>query len=227
MNKFNFYYRIIFLYILFISCDKSSNDKNIPGCTDPDACNFDINAVLDNGSCIKPGDVDSEYENFCNCFGDTLDCTGLLCSDISNVANDGCGICRNLNDELWNSSCSGCMDALAFNFNPEATVNDPANCVYNSFADTTMWELIWNDEFNNPYIDNSKWNFENWGPGVVNNELQAYTDRSINAYIEDSCLVIRALYEQYNGASYTSARLNTAGKVNFLYGKIDMFQIMK
>ena len=125
-----------------------------------------------------------------------------------------------MDDDGWNSSCSGCMDSSAINYDSLATIN--ANCVYDAFADTTQWELVWNDEFNLGYIDQSKWNHEEWGPGMVNDELQAYTNSSINSYIEDSCLVIRALHENYGGASYTSARMNSAGKGDFLYGKIDI-----
>ena len=125
-----------------------------------------------------------------------------------------------MDDDEWNSSCSGCMDEDALNYDPDATID--ANCVYDAFADTTQWELVWNDEFNLSNIDQSKWNHEEWGPGMVNDELQAYTNRSINSYIEDSCLVIRTLHENYNGANYTSARMNSAGKGDFLYGKIDI-----
>ena len=220
INKIFLQLSIILIALLFFSCSENSNRATVEGCTDATACNFIIDAKADDGSCIYPGDEGTEFENFCTCEGDTLDCTGLVCSDISNVENDGCGVCRNLNDDGWNSSCSGCMDEDAFNYDPDATID--ANCVYDAFADTAQWELVWNDEFNLNYINQSKWNHEEWGPGMVNDELQAYTNRSINSYIEDSCLVIRALHENYGGANYTSARMNSAGKGDFLYGKIDI-----
>ena len=54
------------------------------------------------------------------------------------------------------------------------------------------WTLLWSDEFDNPEIDSSKWDWETncWGGG--NNELQCYTDRSDNSFIRDGNLVIRA-----------------------------------
>ena len=59
-------------------------------------------------------------------------------------------------------------------------------------------------------------------PGWVNNELQAYTDRDTNIYIENGHLILQALIEpgyldtDYTGAEYnadyTSGRINTDNK---------------
>jgi len=114
--------------LLFFSCSGDSNGAKVEGCTDAAACNFNIDAKADDGSCIYPDDEGTEFENFCTCQGDTLDCTGLVCSDNSSVGNDDCGVCRNLDDDGWNSSCSGCMDSSAINYDSLATIN--ANCVY-------------------------------------------------------------------------------------------------
>ncbi len=93
------------------------------------------------------------------------------------------------------------------------------------------WELVWNDEFDGDAIDDQKWNKLLWRPGWVNNELQAYTDRDTNLFVQDDNLVIRALIEpgffgtDYTGttytADYTSGRLNTAGKGEWTYGRFD------
>jgi len=86
------------------------------------------------------------------------------------------------------------------------------------------WRLVWNDEFDAPSIDAEKWNFEigtgrnGWG----NNELQYYTDRPVNAFIEDGKLIIQALKESYEGSEYTSSRMNTRGKGDWKYGRFDI-----
>ncbi len=54
------------------------------------------------------------------------------------------------------------------------------------------------------------------------NELQVYTDRPENCYISKGNLIINGIKENYENKSYTSARIVTKGKVDFLYGKIDI-----
>lgn len=83
------------------------------------------------------------------------------------------------------------------------------------------YQLLWSDEFNGDVLDPSVWTRETGGGGWGNNELQFYTDRDTNAYIENGNLVIQALKENFGGRSYTSARLITKGKKSFLYGKIE------
>ncbi len=141
------------------------------------------------------------------------------------------GTCCELNEVDCNSicfglsECTGCTDSLAINFDSEALIDDN-NCIYDSFADSTIWDLVWNDEFNQSTIDISKWNHEIWGPGMVNNELQAYTNSVHNSYINDGNLIIKALNENYGNANYTSARLTSSGKGDFLYGRIDIKAIL-
>ncbi|MBM7580299.1 carbohydrate binding domain-containing protein [Jeotgalibacillus terrae] len=94
------------------------------------------------------------------------------------------------------------------------------------------WSLVWHDEFNGTEIDRSKWMFEigngftdangTFVSGWGNNEKQYYTDRPENARTEDGQLVITALEEEYEGFSYTSARLKTKGLFAKTYGKFEM-----
>jgi len=88
------------------------------------------------------------------------------------------------------------------------------------------WRLVWNDEFKGPSIDSGKWEFEVNGRGGGNNELQYYTDRIENAFIENGALVLQALKEQYTGTdgtrSYTSARIKTKNKGDWKYGRFDI-----
>nr|WKN39813.1 glycoside hydrolase family 16 protein [Tunicatimonas sp. TK19036] len=89
------------------------------------------------------------------------------------------------------------------------------------------WELVWSDEFESETIDLDKWTFQegNGCPNLCgwgNNELEYYTDRPENAFMEDGHLVIQAQQEDYEGASYTSAKLISRGKGDFQFGRIEM-----
>jgi beta-glucanase (GH16 family) len=82
-------------------------------------------------------------------------------------------------------------------------------------------KLVWADEFNGNSVDWSKWVAEEGGWGWGNQELQFYTNRPANAYVKDGMLTIQALKENWGGRPYTSARLITAGKKDFMYGKVE------
>ena len=94
------------------------------------------------------------------------------------------------------------------------------NCGNDSNGDSQSYTLVWSDEFNGTEIDESKWNFEtgngNWGWG--NGEHQYY--RQDNAFIEDGILVIEARNEAFGGFNYTSTRMQTRNKGDWLYGKV-------
>ena len=88
------------------------------------------------------------------------------------------------------------------------------------------WTLVWHDEFEGSSIDRGKWEHEVNGWGGGNNELQYYTDRPENSYVENGTLVIKALKETYTGEDgtrdYTSARLRTMNRGDWLYGRFDI-----
>jgi len=86
----------------------------------------------------------------------------------------------------------------------------------------TGWTLAWHDEFDGPNVDLTRWNYEVNGDGGGNNELQYYTSAPTNSWIEQGWLVIRANKEGYLGKQYTSARMNTNAKGDWLYGRIDV-----
>jgi beta-glucanase (GH16 family) len=83
------------------------------------------------------------------------------------------------------------------------------------------WTLVWQDEFDGPEIDRTKWTFDLGGHGWGNNEWQAYTERPENVRIEDGILVIEAREEQFVRRNYTSARLKTQGLHAWTYGRIE------
>jgi beta-glucanase (GH16 family) len=83
----------------------------------------------------------------------------------------------------------------------------------------SIFKLVWADEFNRPVIDTTAWNFETGGQGWGNHE-QEYYQRD-NASIEDGNLVITARKQQAGSNKYTSSRMTTEGKKEFLYGRIE------
>ena len=84
------------------------------------------------------------------------------------------------------------------------------------------WELEWSDEFTGSTLDKKKWNRQVVEAGHFNDEWQRYTNSSDNAYVEKDMLVIKAIHEsdKHGMDQYTSARLNTANKYTFKYGKV-------
>jgi len=91
------------------------------------------------------------------------------------------------------------------------------------------WTLAWSDEFNAPNgsaPDPSKWTYDIGGGGWGNNELETYTSRTQNAYLQGGVLIIQALKETYTGPdgitrNYTSARLKTQGLFQQAYGRFE------
>lgn len=83
--------------------DGICDGDEVAGCTDAEACNYNMEATDDDGSCEYP-------EEFYDCNGDCVNDT------------DGDGVC----DEL---EISGCTDPEAYNYNEEAT-DDDGSCAY-------------------------------------------------------------------------------------------------
>lgn len=85
------------------------------GCVDENACNFNSEALYDDGSCEYMPETD------CDCYGSQLDAINV-CGGNCEADIDMDGVCDSL--EIY-----GCTDELAFNFNPLATEEDNS-CFY-------------------------------------------------------------------------------------------------
>ena len=92
------------------------------------------------------------------------------------------------------------------------------------------YTLRWADEFEGAaggVPDQAKWNYDVGGNGWGNNELETYTRRSDNAFLDgDGHLVIKLIKETFTGQDgirrdYTSARLLTKDKFTQRYGRIE------
>jgi len=80
----------------------------------------------------------------------------------------------------------------------------------------------WQDDFSTGTApDPAKWSFEVGGGGWGNNELQYYTPGS-NSSISGGNLIITAKKENVSGREYTSSRMITKGKGDWLYGRMEV-----
>jgi len=93
------------------------------------------------------------------------------------------------------------------------------------------WTLVWSDEFNGPdgtAVDATKWTAEVGGTGWGNQEREYYTADLANAQQMGGNLVITATTAGafahtcwYGQCQYTSARLQTQGKLEQAYGRFE------
>lgn len=84
-------------------------DPFLAGCTSPNACNYNEDAVVNDGSCIFPA------------YG--YDCNGNCLND-----DDNDGVCNEF-------EVVGCLDPRAANYDPTATENNPSSCIYPGCTD--------------------------------------------------------------------------------------------
>ncbi len=94
--------------------------------------------------------------------------------------------------------------------------------VRNKNRPAVPWRLSWSDEFDQGALDPEKWSIDIWPARKVNDEDQAYTPREKNIRIENGNLVIEAHKEDYEGANYSSGRVHSSGKGDFLYGRVEV-----
>jgi len=85
------------------------------------------------------------------------------------------------------------------------------------------YQLFWSDEFDLSAVDENSWVIKQGGGGFGNQEVQYYQPQ--NATVSDGLLRIKLARETVvDGATtydYTSAKLETASKVNFQYGRVE------
>ncbi|MFX1708554.1 carbohydrate-binding protein [Chitinophaga sp. CC14] len=95
------------------------------------------------------------------------------------------------------------------------------------FEGNPNWTVIFNDEFNTDGVpDVTKWKVDPQPKGWINGEQQVYTDTTHdNARVKDGKLIIKGKKDFPNGNTtepWSSARLITQGKMDFLYGRVDV-----
>ena len=86
------------------------------------------------------------------------------------------------------------------------------------------YDLVWSDEFNTEGLpDSAKWSYDlgNGPNGWGNAEQEFYTKRIDNVYINDGILHIKAIRENFEKCNFTSARIKSKGKFEFMYGRVE------
>jgi beta-glucanase (GH16 family) len=116
---------------------------------------------------------------------------------------------------------------LDINF--KASQNSKGQPILNAFIvrkkniKSNSWELVWNDEFDyEGKPDPNKWSYDIWPARKVNSEDQTYTDNLKNVHVKNGNLVITAHKENLGDAKYSSGRIHSQGKGDFLYGRVDV-----
>lgn len=93
-------------------------------------------------------------------------------------------------------------------------------------TDSSGYLLVWSDDFEGSVIDTNKWEHEVNAEGGGNNELQYYTSRGYNSFVENGNLNIVARNEVYSAdegtRNFTSARMRTKYKGDWKYGRFEI-----
>ncbi len=103
------------------------------GCTNPEACNYDPEAINDNGSCEFPGDAcdDGNVETLFTAWNEECECVPFT------------------------PDLNGCTDEEACNYDPEAVVDD-GSCVFvELFEISGDIEVVFGETYTYTYPDNT------------------------------------------------------------------------
>ncbi|MTI29981.1 family 16 glycosylhydrolase, partial [Xanthovirga aplysinae] len=102
-------------------------------------------------------------------------------------------------------------------------------CLVRTTAYSQCLELVWEDNFDSPTLDLSKWQYSLGrgcdtpaGCGWGNAEEQSYTDNPRNVSVSNGTLKITTIFESVEpGAAFSSGKITTEGISAFQYGKIE------
>jgi len=141
-----------------------------------------------------------------------------LSSATSNSYNGSTSINKQVSGSTPSLSSNGTGAGQAKSSSPTETCNDPQAYYESDFFNCPSFAVDFNKVPNGP-VSSNIFNIESGSLGV-NDEAEYYTDNTQNVRVQNGNLIIEALNQSDNGYKYTSARLDTAGKEDFLYGKI-------
>lgn len=113
-------------------------------------------------------------------------------------------------------------DAVSQEVSSEAAENADAQASDSDIPQLEGYELLWNDEFDGTEMNMDIWDYDPHEPGWTNNELQEYTVGTENVFVRDGKLVLKAIKttDENGNDYYTSGKVKTQGKKDFMYGKV-------
>ena len=207
-----------------INLDGICDETQVVGCTDTQAFNYNILAILDDESCVDKvlGCIETiacNYNASANTDDETCDfaveyynCNSTCLSDL-----DSDGVC----DQL---EISGCTNSIASNFNPLATDNDFSCEVVEACGDLNYLEYNFNpDVVNNNLcitliiegcMDEFSCNFD----PLANTSLVVYD--SLGVYLGSSCIQ-PTVYYNCNGDCISDSDFNGVCDENEILGCLD------
>jgi hypothetical protein len=94
------------------------------------ACNYDANAVIDNGTCEIAGCTDSGACNYyVNAVCDDASCEYISCAGCTDSSACNFNLGATIDDNTCDYSCIGCTYIGANNYNANATIDD-GSCTF-------------------------------------------------------------------------------------------------
>lgn len=109
--------------------------------------------------------------------------------------------------------------------NNNSSSSSQTDSIENENPNPKKYKLNWYDEFNGNSLNMNYWSYQEgdgsqYGiPGWGNSEQQYYSQDNVS--VNNGALKITARRENKGGKAYTSARIRTANKVAFTYGRIE------
>lgn len=109
--------------------------------------------------------------------------------------------------------------------NNNSSSSSQTNSIENENPNPKKYKLNWHDEFDGNSLNMNYWSYQEgdgsqYGiPGWGNSEQQYYSQDNVS--VNNGALKITVRRENKGGKAYTSARIRTANKVAFTYGRIE------
>lgn len=109
--------------------------------------------------------------------------------------------------------------------NNNSSSSSQTNPIENENPNPKKYKLNWHEEFDGNSLNMNYWSYQEgdgsqYGiPGWGNSEQQYYSQDNVS--VNNGALKITARRENKGGKAYTSARIRTANKVAFTYGRIE------